>query len=328
MLDHRGDAWTRQAHRRYSRRDAILLGTSGVFGLVGAAMARSVLVELAAPTTAAALPLRQAEASPVPTPIDVTPRDLATRILTEVPMTGETREAIATEAARFALFGAGTVVTVRASWRAPDGGYGEATAGRIDLAADLFANDPWSLARRDVELPAVFARSAFVNLAPHDDNGGQLRALGDYLTLMAAMRDEAGREDALAVLNPYSYVGSGLRTEDDRQRTRAAMDEPVGLFALATTTFLRFPEELVSAVAAMPSQYASPLTMTGAKPQSVLVDGTAKTLAKRYLRAVADFLTALVPNPDQREDGYVKTQLDRAIPRFGMTRFDLGIRAQ
>jgi hypothetical protein len=326
VIGNRGYAWTRQAQRRYSRRDAILLGASGVFGLVGAAMARSVFVELASPMTAAALPLGQATPSPAPAPIDVTPRDLATRILTEVPMTGETRDAIAAEAARFALFGAGTVVTVRSEWRAPDGGYGEATAGQIDLSEDLFADDPWSLARRDVELPAAFARSVFVNLAPHDDNGTQVRALGDYLTSVASMRTENGREEALAALNPYSYLGSGTRADEDVQRARTAMDDPAGLFALTTTTFLRFPAQLVSAVAAMASQTGSSPTMPGAEAGPVVIESPAKALTKRYLRAVTDLLTALVPNPDRRGDGYVKTQLDRAIPRFGLTRFDLGIR--
>lgn len=327
IMDNRGCAWTRQAERRYSRRDAILLGASAVFGVAGATMVRSVFVELASPTTAAALPLRQGTPSPAATPIDVTPRDLATRILTEVPMTGETRDVIAAEAARFAPFGAGTVVAVRASWRAPDGGYGEATPGRIELSEDLFAAGAPSLARRDIELPSAFARSVFANLAPHDDNGAQLRALGDYLTVFASLRNGEGREEALGVLNPYSYLGPGIRTEEDRQRARAALDHPAGLFALATTTFLRFPEELVSAVVAMPSQVTIPVIMAGAKPQSVLVDSPAKSLAKGYLRAVADFLTALVPNPEHRQEAYVKTQLDQAIPRFGVTRFDLGIRA-
>jgi hypothetical protein len=327
VMSDRGHRWTERADRGYSRRDAILLGVSAVFGVVGAALARSVLVELAAPTTAAALPLAQATPQPEPTRIDVTPRDSATRILTEVPMTGQTRDAIATEATRFALFGAGTVVVVRAAWRGPGGSYGEATTGQIDLAEDLFANDPRSLARRDIELPAIFARSAIVNLAPRDDNGAQLRALGDYLTTLAPLRSAEGREEALAVINPYSYLGSGVRTEEDWVRAQTAMDKSAGLFALATTTFLRFPEELAAAVGAMASEEVPPMIEPGVARAPVVIDSPPKTAAKRYLRAVADLLTALVPNPDHRQAGYVKTQLDRAIPRFGMTRFDLGIRA-
>ncbi|MEA2598146.1 MAG: hypothetical protein QOF01_4615 [Thermomicrobiales bacterium] len=322
VMTHRGDDWTQKGDRRYSRRDAILLGASGVLGLVGVAMARSVFVEFAAPTIVAALPLSAPTATP--TAIDVTPRQLGTRILTEVPMTGEVRDAIAAEATRFAPFGAGTVVTVRASWRAPDGGYGAASEGRIDLAEDLFADDPWSPARRDVELPAIFARSAFVNLTPRNDNGTQLSALGDYLTTISWLRSGDGRDEALVVLNPYSYLGPGGRGEAERARARAAMDEPDGLFALATTTFLRFPEELVTVVEAMASE-ETPL-MPAYQAQSVVVDSPPKSLAKHYLGAVADLLTALVPNPDHRGEGYVKTQLDRLIPRFSMTRFDLGLR--
>ncbi|HKG26384.1 MAG TPA: hypothetical protein VKB09_12095 [Thermomicrobiales bacterium] len=316
-----------RAERVYSRRDAVLLGASAVFTVAGAAMARSVFVELASPTTAAALPLAQATPEPEPSPIDVTPRELTIRILTEVPMTGETRDAIAAEAERFAPFGAGTVVTVRASWHAPDGGFGAATTGAIELAEDLFADDSWSAARRDVELPAVFASSAFVNLVPRVDNGAQLRSLGDFLTELASLTDADGRENALAVINPYTYVGPATGTESDWGRAREAMEDPAGLFAMATTTFLRFPEELVAAIAAMESYEGTPGNISVVTPVTVMIDSPAKTLAKRYLRAVTDLLTGLVPNPDHRGDGYVKTQLDRAFPRFGMTRFDLGLRA-
>jgi hypothetical protein len=312
--------------RGYSRRDAILLGASAVFGLAGAAMARSVFAELASPMPVAAVPLSQATPATEPTPIDVTPRDQAIRILTEVPMTGETRDAIAVEATRFAPFGAGQVVTVRASWQAPDGGYGAAATGTIDLAEELFADDPWSRARRDIELPAVFARSVFVNLVPRNDNGAQLQALGEYLTTVASLRTDEGREQALAVINPYTYLGSATGTESDWGRAREAMEDAEGLFALATTTYLRFPEELVAAVEAMEGHAVTQTGATGAVQQTVIVDSPAKALARQYLRAVADLLTALVPNPDHRRDGYVKTQLDKAFPRFGMTRFDLGIR--
>jgi hypothetical protein len=328
-LRYRGDGWEQRAERGYSRRDAILLGASAVFTVAGAALGRSVFLELTSPTTAAARSLAQAtpEPEPEPTPIDVTPRDLATRILTEVPMTGETRDLIAAEAARFAPFGAGTIVTVRASWQAPDGGYGAAATGSIDLAASLFAGDPWSAARRNVELPAVFARSAFVNLIPRDDNGAQLRALGDYLTTLAALKSAEGREEALAALNPYTYIGSATGTESDWGRAREAMDEPAGLFAMAATTFLRFPRELVAAIDAMESRVQSPTIMPAITPGTVVTDSPPKTAAKRYLRAVADLLTALVPNPDRRGEGYVKTQLDKAFPRFGITRLELGIQA-
>jgi hypothetical protein len=327
-LRSRGDDWGQKAERGYSRRDAILLGASAVFTVAGAALGRSVFVELTSPTIAAARPLRQATPEPdlEPAPIDVTPRDLATRILTEVPMTSETRDAIAAEAARFAPFGAGHVVTVRESWQAPGGGFGTAAIGSIDLAEELFAGDPGSAARRDVELPAAFARSAFVNLTPRADNGAQLRALGDYLTTLAALKSEEGQEEALAVFNPYAYAGSATGTESDWGRAREAMDEPAGLFAMATTTFLLFPEELVSAVNAMESQVQSP-TMMPAVSSRTAVDSPMKTLAKRYLRAVADLLTALVPNPDRRGEAYVKTQLDRAFPRFGVTRLELGIQS-
>ncbi len=308
----------RQAAAMRSRRDAILLGASAVFTVAGAALGRSVFVELTSPAIAAARPLRPAtpEPDPAPAPIDVTPRGLPTRILTEVPMTGESRDEIAAEAARFAPFGAGQIVTVRESWQAPGGGFGTAAIGSIDLADDLFAGDHWSAARRHVELPAMFARSAFVNLTPHDDNGAQLRVLGDYLTTLSALKSGEGREEALAVLNPYTYTTSATGTESDWGRAREAMDEPAGLFAMTATTFLRFPEELVAAVNAMESDGQSPTMMPGVS-QGTIVDSPAKTLADRYLRAVADLLTALVPNPGRRGQGYVKTQLDKAFPRFG-----------
>jgi hypothetical protein len=327
-LRYREDGWTQGLERGYSRRDAILLGASAVFTVAGAALGRSVFLELTSPTTAAAGSLRQTtpDLEPEPAPIDVTPRDLTTRILTEVPMTGATRDLIAAEAARFAPFGAGNVVTVRASLQTPDNGYSIVTPGAIDLAEDLFAGDPWSAARRDVELPAIFARSAFVNLTPRADNGAQLRALGDYLTTVDSLKNAEGREEALSVLNPYTYTGSATGTESDWGRARDAMDDPAGLFAMTTTTFLRSPEYLVAALAAMESHTESPTMMPAATSAAVVTDSPEKITTKRYLRAVSDLLTALVPNPDHRGEAYVKTQLDNAFPRFGITRLELGLR--
>jgi hypothetical protein len=318
-----GSARLRGTDRTYSRRDAILLGASAAFGLVGAAMARSVLADLASPMTAAALP--RSEATPEATPIDVTPNEQTTRILTEVPMSGAERDRIAAEAARFATFGAGTVVTVRKDWHAPDGDVSAVAVGRIDLAEELFGDDPWTLARQDVELPIAFARSAVVNLLPRDDNGDQLRTLGGYLTTLMALQTAIGRDEALAVLNPYTYVDRGLRAEADWQRARARMEDPDALFATVVATLLRFPEELVAAIDAMPSDGGALSVDPSLRAAAGVADSPAKRLAKQFLRAVADLLVALVPNPENRGSAYVNTRLDEAIPRFGITRFDLGI---
>jgi hypothetical protein len=161
---------TRITNRRaYTRRDVILLGMSAAFGLAGAGIARTVYHDLTTPPVARArssVPAGGRIGSAPPAPIDVSPPGHPMRILTEVPLTSSQRDEIAAEAARFARFGAGTTVTIRKSWRSADGSYGETTPNRIDLSDALLGDDPDAIARREIELPLLFARSTIVNLLP------------------------------------------------------------------------------------------------------------------------------------------------------------------
>ena len=330
VIEHRGYGWTPKTNRRtYSRRDAILLGMSAAFGLAGAGMVRTVYHDLTTPLTALALPSTEVPngqlAAVSPAPVDVSPDGHAMRIVTEAPMTSVERDEIAAEATRFAPFGAGTVVTVKKDWRPADGGYGEAVPDRIDLSDALLGDDPAALDRREIELPKHLAQSAVVNLAPHSENGKQLLALGTYLSTLESLTREDGREEALTALNPYSYAGSGLRETEDWQRERARMDDPSGLFAAVVTTWLRYPDSLIGAVEAMASSIAYPGLDPANPTQSGGVEAGPKVLTRKYLRAVSDLLIALVPNPNDRGDGYVLNELDRAIPGFTLTRANLGI---
>ncbi len=272
--------------KQQTRREAVLLGVSGLMGATGiAALAAVIGWELPAFPTSAASAERDFDAgrkSAVPEPQALSTVHQAT---------------LQSYRERYAIFGDTSQVET------------------------TLTDDP---NKQEIELPRVMMLGALKAITPLTARGDLLEAYGHYKTFVTGFlaQKDPGAGDALALYNPYTYLSLPLyRSDRDAQQER--LHEPEELFAAAFTVWRLFPDAFLERYNALPvipaSSEREAMTGTG----SMLQPSWEKQLVLMAAENILRLASALVKSRSDEGEGIVSNRLAQVAPRLGIVKFEM-----
>ena len=272
--------------KQKTRREAVLLGVSGLMGATGiAALATVIGWEVPALPTSAASADRLTWTEPT------------SAILESQALSTVQQAILQSYRDRYTIFG---------------------DTSRVEVS---LMDDP---NKQEIELPRVMIRGALKGIVPLTARGDLLEAYGHYKTFVAGFlgQQDAGAGDALALYNPYNYLSLPLY-RSDRDALQERLHEPEELFAAAFTVWRLFPDTFLERYNALPMIPTSNEreTMTGNGP--TLQASWEKQLVLMTAENILRFASALVKSHADEGEGIVSNRLAQVAPRLGIVKFQM-----
>jgi hypothetical protein len=273
---------------RQTRREAVLLGASGIMGASGLA-AMAAVIGWQVP----ALPISEAKASRGPRAgngqAGTAPRSLST----------VNQQIVQSYRDRYAIFG---------------------DTSQVDVAVMDDAN------KQEIALPRLMMLCALQHIDPITARGDVLEAYGHFKTFVRGYlaRGDLNAPAALEIYNPYGYLSETLYLRE-RASLQDRLFEPEELFAAAITTWGLFPDAFVERYDALPVvPSGSERESMGGGEQS-LQDSWQKQLARLTAQNTLSFAAALVKTDVGEGEGAINTRLAQVAPRLGIVKFQLDL---
>jgi hypothetical protein len=275
-------------HKQKTRREAVLLGASGLMGTSGLA-ALSAVIGWKIP----AIPTATAGAEPDPN----SERMIAN--LEPQALSSVNQEIVQSYRDRYAIFG---------------------DTSQIDVVLMDDVN------KQEIELPRAMLQGALKSIDPFTARGDVIESYGHYKNFVAAYLDEedAGAVIALDLYNPYNYLSETLYRRE-REALRDKLHAPEELFLAAFTVWRLFPDAFIERYNGLPMAVTGndQESVTGDEP--LLQASWEKKLAFLAAENTLLFASALVRSHKDEGEGLVNTRLTQVAPRLGIVKYQMDL---
>jgi hypothetical protein len=233
-----------------------------------------------------------------------------------IPIKGEDAFFLDTYYQRFAMYSIPSIVKISRE-KPREKPY----SGILEVPYDLFENSPHQENIQGIELTRLLLRSSVDKVLMTAKNPNKMRSISEWIFFYSYQHSD-GMEKADDIFNPY-YQWRGY--EEEFTKTKDLMlSHPLDYFSVTVSSIAYHPQMLFEWI----NSLATTKTLDRDiyyQPVEVEIDEPSKRFAKLVLKESFNLLSELiVPEGEQKGDGWKAHYVEQTLPGFAKLRFDLG----